>query len=114
MTKVIRTKVGYVRGTAGPPGPPWLGGPALVEQVNALDASVNQRMQIVDSIYIRKDARGAVNGVAELDGNGLIPDYRLPDFLAWVGGELNISLDNLLEKTVSSGIYNQEEGWLEC
>jgi hypothetical protein len=115
--KVIRTKIGFVKGgkgDTGDPGPPWLGGPALIEQINELDQSVNARIQIVDSIYIRKDARGSPNGVAELDGNGIIPDFRLPDFVAWVGGEMIISFENLIGKTIVSGIYNEEEGWLEC
>jgi hypothetical protein len=112
--KVIRTKIGYVRGLPGPPGPPWLGGPDLVEQINLLDASVNERLHAVDTIYIRKDARGSINGVAELDANGVIPDYRLPDFIAWIGGEIHISFENLAGKTITSGIYDDENGWLEC
>jgi hypothetical protein len=112
--KVIRTKIGYVRGLPGPPGPPWSGGPALVEQINMLDSTVNERLHAVDTIYIRKDARGSVNGIAELDENGVIPDYRLPDFLAWIGGEMNISFGTIIGKNILSGIYNEEEGWIEC
>jgi hypothetical protein len=126
--RIIRTKIGYVRGDKGDKGdqgPPWEGSQILIDLVDNLDKSVNARvvnlestvdekMQIVDSIYIRKDARGSINGVAELDSNGVIPEYRLPDYLAWVGGEWKVYFENLVGKIITSGVYNQEEGWLEC
>jgi hypothetical protein len=126
--RIIRTKIGYVRGDKGDPGepgPPWLGSQALIDMVNDLNNTVNvktialedfvtEQMQIANSIFIRKDARGSASGVAELDENGIIPEYRLPEYLAWVGGEWLVNFDNLLGKTIISGIYNQEEKWIEC
>jgi hypothetical protein len=79
-----------------------------------INKKVDEKIEIMESVYIRKDNRGANNGVAELDGNGLIPEYRLPNNVAWVGGDINVSFNNLIGKIIESGIFNESEGQLEC
>jgi hypothetical protein len=155
--RVIRERIGYVKGTkgdAGEPGPPWAGGQYLLDRVtsleenvnnyieyfqagvdeqvqtvrndmdqmfstignnlNTLDRSVDERIEIMEGIYIKKDARGTNNGVAELDGNGLIPEYRLPTNVATTGGDILVSFNSLIGKIVESGIFNENEVQIEC
>jgi hypothetical protein len=115
--KIIRTKIGFVRGgkgEPGDPGPPWLGGAELIARVSELESYINERIQLMESVYLKVDTRGSNNGVAELDNRGLVPEYRLPSNIAWVGGEIAISFDTLNGKTITSGIYNEAEGRIEC
>jgi peptidoglycan hydrolase CwlO-like protein len=113
-------RIGYVRGSQGEPGPPgpvYPGAQLVIDRVDRLEEEIDAcvlNVQEMGSIYLKKDSRGANNGVAELDGDGLVPEYRLPSNIAWVGGNILVNFNSLIGKIVESGIFNDAEGQIEC
>jgi hypothetical protein len=90
----------------------------VTEKIEDFDTDINRKVDekiaIMESVYIKKDARGSNNGVAELDGNGLVPEFRLPVTVAYIGCDINILFNSLVGKIVESGIFNENEGQIEC